>query len=581
MALKKKDHRNRAFSDLTRMVKRAPHWSNFIFFVAVILSVDYYLLRDIYLVLAGILGSYLLVIALDILFVKLTRIYFPVRRILYLNFMSFWFSSMFFWIIFIVRLFPDTETLLMISISSATLLRVLIFYTYYSDRPSKFFMPALNYTYAAIFSLSIIYRDVMVIIPFIISSAIYVAGGIAFVKSSTREFSKEYGENATKIIQMFLNYNHVTDYDNIGNKFFSKIYAHTRRIPVKVIDVLRIDNSRMVSMIFPYIHPGPFGTLGSSDLPLRLQHRLADLGTDLMVFHTTTTNSNNCSGDSDLDEIAIGVRECLDGMQYTDTISRFKKINVGKYSIGMQKFGQYGIGAIIPEREPFDDVKLKEGLKIIHHVERTALKEFAALDAQNFFLEKAPELDNCEGMEKAFSRELNRLESKFPAKMGYYRIYEPMSGLGAMGIQAIVTETGDKFQAIVLTDSNNVTREVVDLSREAVSSDVNSLEIYTTDNHYVNASNLDTNPLGRNADPVIISDLIKRTVAMAKNDITEVRIGMKTVHVKVKMGEENTYERLIDSAFNSLRMAKYTIILTIPSSVVASIAVFRFIIPII
>ena len=114
-----------------------------------------------------------------------------------------------------------------------------------------------------------------------------------------------------------------------------------------------------------------------------------------------------------------------------------------------------------------------------------------------------------------------------------------------------------------------------------MSSDVNSLEIYTTDNHYVNASNLDTNPLGRNTDPVIISDLIKRTVAMAKNDITEVRIGMKTAHVKVKMGEENTYERLIDSAFNSLRMAKYTIILTIPSSVAASIAVFRFTIPII
>ena len=162
---------------LSGIIAPIPHWSNFIFFVAVILSVDYYLLRDIYLVLAGILGSYLLVIALDILFVKLTRIYFPVRRILYLNFMSFWFSSMFFWIIFIVRLFPDTETLLMISISSATLLRVLIFYTYYSDRPSKFFMPALNYTYAAIFSLSIIYRDVMVII-----SNVSVSGNSLMIK---------------------------------------------------------------------------------------------------------------------------------------------------------------------------------------------------------------------------------------------------------------------------------------------------------------------------------------------------------------------------------------------------------------
>lgn len=570
---------SKAFSDLTKMVKKSPHWSVLSAITGVILLIDYFLLRNLLVVLVGILGSYLLVIGLDILFVKITKAYFPKRRIFYLNFMSLGLSSIFFWIIFIIHLFQNIESLLMVSISSATLLRVLIFYTYYSDKLSKFFVPALNYTYAAIFALSIAFRDLITIIPFIISSIVYVIGGLIFVKSSTKEFSKEYGESATKIIQMFLNYNNNEASLEVGNKFFGKIYAHSRRVPVKVIDVLRPDNSRLVTMVFPYVHPGPFGTLGSSDLPLRLQHRLADLGNDLMVFHTTTTNSNNCSGDEDIDEIASGIRTCLKDMEYTDTMSRFKRINVGKYVIGMQKFGKYGLGAIIPEREPFDDVKLKGGLEIMHHVEKQALKEFAVVDAQNFFTEKAPELDNCEGMDNAFSRELNRLESKFPARLGYYRLHEPMPELGSMGVQAIVTETAGKYQAIVLTDSNNITREAVEIARDMVHREVQTLEIYTTDNHYVNANNLDINPLGRGDNAKVAADLIKRTVLLAKSGVTDVKIGMKSHTVKVKMGEENTYQRLTESVFNSLKTAKYTIIITIPSSIIASIAIFRFVLP--
>lgn len=577
--MRAQEQEGKAFSDLTKMVKKSPHWSMLSLYSAVILFVDYLLLRNLLVVLVGILGSYILVIFLDIIFVKITKTHFPTRRIYYLNFMSLGLSSVFFWIVYMIHLFPSIESLLMVSISSATLLRVLIFYTYYSDKLTKFFIPALNYTYAAIFALSIAFRNPITIIPFIISSIVYVIGGIIFVKSSTKEFSKEYGESATKIIQMFLNYNNNEASLEVGNKFFGQIYAHSRRVPVKVIDVVRTDNSKLVTMVFPYVHPGPFGTLGSSDLPLRLQHRLSDLGNDLMVFHTTTTNSNNCSGDQDLDEIAVGIRTCLKDMKYTDTMSRFKKINVGKYAIGMQKFGKYGFGAIIPEREPFDDIKLKPGLEIMHTVEKEALDEFALVDAQNFFTEKAPELENCEGMDKAFTRELNRLESKFPARMGYYRLHEPMPELGSMGIQAIVTETAGKYQAVVLTDSNNITREVVELSRELVKDEVQSLEIYTTDNHYVNANNLDINPLGRSNTTDAASDLIKRTVLMAKNSVTDVRIGMKSHTVRVKMGEENTYQKLIESVFTSLKMAKYTIIITIPSSIIASIAVFRFVLP--
>ena len=57
------------------------------------------------------------------------------------------------------------------------------------------------------------------------------------------------------------------------------------------------------------------------------------------------------------------------------------------------------------------------------------------------------------------------------------------------------------------------------------------------------------------------------------------KIGMNSQTIKVKMGEENTYQKLIESVFTSLKMAKYTIIITIPSSIIASIVVFMLALP--
>ena len=167
------------------------------------------------------------------------------------------------------------------------------------------------------------------------------------------------------------------------------MYRSKRNVPVKVIDIKRQDGTRKAIIVFPYIHPGPFGTLGSSDLPARLQSRLNDLNSDLMVFHTTTTNSNNCAGESDIDSISDAVRRSLDHMDYVNTMSKFKKLTVGKLAIGIMKFGDFGIGSIIPEKMSFDDVSLKEGMKLIHSVEKSTLKKLRPY--------RCPELFSREG----------------------------------------------------------------------------------------------------------------------------------------------------------------------------------------
>ena len=142
--MREQEQEGKAFSDLTKMVKKSPHWSILVGLTALVLFIDYLFIMSLFIIIVGVLGSYLLVISLDVLFVRITKTHFPARRILYLNFMSFALASIFFWIISLIHLFQSLESLLMVSISSATLLRVLIFYTYYSDKLSKFFIPAFS-----------------------------------------------------------------------------------------------------------------------------------------------------------------------------------------------------------------------------------------------------------------------------------------------------------------------------------------------------------------------------------------------------------------------------------------------------
>ena len=567
---------HRKFSDLAKYVRKSPPWWVYILPILALLTVDYFLIGSIYIVIFGVLGSYLLVIALDSLFFVITRFKFPFKRIIFLDFTSLLIWNLFFWVIYFLHVFQNYEIAIMISVSSTALLRTLIFYVYYSDNIIKSTIPALNYTFSSIVALTVIFRDLYVLVPFIFSSIVYVVAGVIFIKSTTKGFVREYGESPTKLIKFFLNYQNESIENKIGERFFKRMYRSRRNVPVKVIDIKRSDGTRKVLLVFPYIHPGPFGTLGSSDLPARLQSRLNDLDSELMVFHTTTTNSNNCAGESDIDSISDAVRRSLDHMDYVSTMSKFKKLTVGKIAIGIMKFGDFGIGSIIPEKMSFDDVSLKEGLKLIHSVEKNTLKNFAPIDAQNYFHERAPELQDCSTLSNAFNREFSKLPSKYPAKMGYGHVSPSLPDLASMGIQAIVFDTGDKLNAIVLTDSNNITREAIAACEEKLKDLVSAVEIYTTDNHYVNAGTLNINPLGISGNLSEISDYVYAAVNKAIQNIEEVTVGMATEEAQVRMGDENAFQKLIGSVFASLKTAKYSIIITISSSVALSVVMFRF-----
>lgn len=564
---------NHTFADLSRFLKRSPRLVSYLPLLIAFLLLDYLVVRNALLILEIFVAPLLIIILADYAFVLITKFNFPTRRIYFLNFSSFFIFDFYFLILSLIFKSSPPVLLAAIAITSSGLMRSMIFYVYYSEKFYKVILPAMLYSLISLVIFSAILFTFRILFSTILSALIFSIGGLMFAHYSIRKFKKEFGLSPIKILNFFLNI-HTKDDSSAGNLFFSNLYGTKREVPVKVISIENGKGKRKALLVFPYVHPGPFGEIGTSNLPFKLYSRTSDISNETMVFHTSTTNSNNCASDADVDIIAEGIRKAVESLKYSDKVSRIRKIKSGKISLSLLRIGDFGVGSLIPERERFDDVSLLEGLKITENLIAAGASDFAVVDAQNHFSYRAKALENCEIYSKTFEREFNRDYPKYELMVGYSHVNARSPGLGPMGIQTLAFRIGDKDQAIVLTDSNNIKDELISMAEEKVAKKVSYIDIFTTDNHFVNQSTLDMNPLGERDDAAMITDLIAESIDKAIADIEPCRAGMGSSNVTVSMGEEDMFEKLLTSVFRSLKQAKYSIVAVVALTVALSLIVF-------
>jgi putative membrane protein len=565
---------NHTFADLSRFMKRSPKLLTYMPPLLLFLFLDYLTIKSMALIVEFFIIPLLLIILGDQIFISLARFNFPRRRVYFLDFTSFFIFNTYFLILSVIFSSASHVVLAAMAISATALMRSMVFYVYYSEKIQLVILPAMLYSLISLLIFSIISYNSRVLVGTILSAAIFSLGGLAFAFYSIRKFRKEFGLSPIKILNFFLNI-HSEEDQSAGHIFFSNLYGTKREVPVKVISIDNMEGKRKVLLVFPYVHPGPFGEIGTSNLPFKIYSRTSDISQETMVFHTSTTNSNNCASDADVDSLAEGVRKSLESLHYSDKIARLRKIKSGKIAISLLRIGDFGVGSVIPERERFDDVSLPEGLKITERVVAAGAYDFAVVDAQNHFSYRAKPLDDCETHSKTFEREFNRDVPKYDLMVGYSHLTAKSPGLGSMGIQTLVFRVGDKDQAIVLTDSNNIKDEVMAMAEEKVAGKVAYLDIFTTDNHFVNQSTLDMNPLGERDDVAMISDLIAESIDIAIKNVEPCRAGMGSSNVTVSMGEENMFEKLLTNVFKSLKRAKYSIVAVVVLTIALSFVVFN------
>ncbi len=565
----------RTFADLSKFLRRAPKYRIYPVPLVIISLMDYLLVGDLVLSLVIVIGGFALASLLDIWVIRIGKFYFPIRRVFYLNFFILVICSALFWIMGGIRVAGlQIEYLLLYAFSISSYIKAMVFYVYYGDTVGRSVVPSFTYfiSVAAIFLI-----DRMHVMPVALGLAaalVFSISGFVFAHLSMSGFRKEFGRSPVKVMNMFLNMHSMGKEHQEGLDFFSEIYSISREVPVSVVDVRKLNGERKFLMVFPYIHPGPFGEVGSSNLPAKLLKRLEDLTPEIMVFHTATTNSNNCGDDKDVDAIAKGVRAALSATEEAKKISGFIKIEAGDYAAGLQKFDQFLLCALIPERKPFDDVELDEGLKLADALKAKGARNAVIVDAQNFFSHRAGPIENIEPVRGPIVTTFESLKADSIPRFGYSRKTMITPGLGSMGVQCFSSEAGGKIYAMVLTDSNNIKTEIIERSRKLLSGVVDSVEIYTTDNHFVNRNTLDMNPLGERDDQNAVSALITQCVEESVSSLEDVRVFYGESRVVVNMGEKKIFQRLQDVVFTSIHKAKYYLVAITVSSFIISFLPF-------
>ncbi len=537
--------------DLRRHIFKAPRVEVSLgISVAVITGLSYIACGNMVHVLLLFLFPYLMAILLDNVLIRLSSIYFPLNRIVLLN--SFSFFVAFFQFLPLNYIFGFTFAFLL-SFASVIIPRFMIYRTFLSERKYISYMVSVSYT-LSIAVMSVLYG--INIADFAGASLIYLITAMAMIHISTIPYRKEFPGDPLFFVASFVNYMaRLGDEDRVKlNGYFHQIYED-REVPVSAM-VFKTDEVKVKAVFLaPYIHPGPFGEVGGSDISTKIERAL-DMN-NLMVFHTTTTHDNNIATDEDVSKLINTVREIIHGDCTSQEMSEPARFSAGERRVFAQRFGRFLFLALIPENSEFDDVELDSGLKIMNKLD-DEYEGIMCIDAHNSFNKDSEPLKLSEEELDKIAEFGRMLSNKCKIKMGFATAPIQGHSIGPGGIKAAVFECEEKRYAYILIDGNNISPGLRDRIREALGA-LADAEVFSTDNHVVNMTMMDINPVGNGDDWNKIVDAAVKATMTAMENMENVCVFMRTKNVKLRMASSGQLAKMADVTMSSIAFAKFAI----------------------
>ena len=549
---------------LRRFAFRAPKFYLVLPLIVVLIPLFYFTSLDLRFTFIYTLSIASLIIW-DLLSPRIFKSKFPPQRVLFLNVVSLYFATIFYLIVIAFH-FLKPPLALLVSITSIPFLRTMVYITFTNKNVVLIHTIAISFSLLFSFYIGLLDpKYTIFILPLVLSSIVYALTSHLFVKLSVSRFVKEFSTDPIKILREFVNT--VTteiSYNVILKKFFEDMYA---TLAPREISLLRMKSeSQNLTMVFPYVHPGPLGDLGSSNISAKLQKNHEDQ--KLMVFHTTTTHDDNCAGDSEIDKISKVIDES--GKESTYCYEPY----FGKY-LTFLPLGDGGIFFISPDDPRFDDVKITEGRKIVRKAKLLGLKWAVTIDQHNNNMDEPKELEDISYLLKEVEQAVKSRKSKKTISVAYSRSVPEYKDIGPGGIAFVSISIGSKKIAIILFDGNNMEYEF----RQKVESSLDGYDkilVCTTDNHIVNTNGLNVNPVGRFSDHDEIVKIVKKLEEDTLNQ-KEVRMEYVKRDIWLKVAGENQWAKINSIIKSSVNKAKVLSVASIVVSIALSLIIFKII----
>ncbi|MEM4348764.1 MAG: DUF2070 family protein [Candidatus Anstonellaceae archaeon] len=323
--------------------------------------------------------------------------------------------------------------------------------------------------------------------------------------------------------------------------------------------------------VVPYIHFGPFGNLGGSELTCMIANSLPG-NSNVFVFHGTVTHDFNPVSSKEAQKVIFACKKAIEKIKLEPAKFAYSECRVGStkasaYLINDSAFITYS-------RAPYttEDINFGIGLAAVQ-IAKSKYKSVAVVDEHNAETGdiSSVEVGNPIGFEilDATSAIFQRPHKKSSFFFGSATAIARFENIGKNGIKLALFKTSEKLYAVLLIDANGIVPEfrsqLVDLlcalGKEKGLQCVG--EVMTTDTHQINTVQGVLNPVGTKHKGDLMM-LVRSLFMEAFSLLEEVKFGSAEQRFKIEVfgsGQSTEIASTINGVIAILRLILPAILL--------------------
>lgn len=306
------------------------------------------------------------------------------------------------------------------------------------------------------------------------------------------------------------------------------------------------DDGPEAAVAVPRVHPGPFGTLGGSDLPARLDDEI-DL--PVVTLHGTCSHDQNPATRADADRVVDAVRDLIgDG----DPVGEAAPPARLPEDMVVQPIGDGVLAIHAPSPSRWDDVDVGIGALADDAARDAGAGNVLVADAHHCTepgtrsvrvpMARADEIVEATG--QATAKALDGEPGPLGVGLAWQRGFDLDEGVGPAGVACLVVEAGDHRTAYLVIDGNNAVPGLRETVRDRLLDQVDEAEIATTDTHIVNLGLDGFNPVGRSVPASTWADLAAELVEEATEDLSAASASYAETKVRIRAFGAGTADRI-------------------------------------
>lgn len=374
---------------------------------------------------------------------------------------------------------------------------------------------------------------IAIIVKIVIASVILVIAIYSFVAVIESPMRKNLGVGGLELLSLALA--HITE----GSPAMETLFEDIGEPIDTLTGIFSFKGKNGVKAIFlsPCVHPGPLGNIGGGNMPTILSSKF---DTFTMVSHGPSTHDFNPVASKEINKIEEVVKEALNDMDYSESASKFFRVENEGAVIGAQYFDKNLLMLATFAPGGFDDIDFGVGLALMNLAKASCEAQNVVLvDCHNSFKGEGGRV--LPGNKEVFELMGAVEKLKAPEQENGIRVgcsSDPLDniskedGIGQSGVKVMVIEVGSQKTAYILLDANNMVIGFRGVILEKIKSlGLDHAEVMTTDTHFVNTMSGGHNPVGTKMQDEIINGILKCTKE-ALNDLEDVSVGCKVANIK-------------------------------------------------